>query len=436
MTVSSEIIKKPYAGDDVTTVFPYTWKIYAKTDLLVMERDDTTRVETPKTLTTDYTVSGVGDADGGNVTMLTAPATGKTLFVKLDLPFTQDFNWIENDPFPADSHEDAADRVVKMTQILREKTDRALLLPITTSLSGLELPEKTGDGRILGWNSGGTAFTLLTDLEVAINAADEWENFFVLQSIAEDENTGVGSLVFADITTGYANTAFGCQALTNLTTGIANTFIGYDAGFYLTSGKWNVGVGMDAMWKLTTGEYNVAVGQNSGNSLTTGDENVFLGHHAGNSCIVGNGNVCVGKDAGYAVLGSTNIFIGYRAGRSETGSNKLYISNQYTAAPTIYGELDNHNLGFGLTSFGTNGTRVVGLGTGVAPTTSPANGFQMYSADQAAGNACAHFRTENGKVIKLYQQAHIADPTDLATCITAIGSILDALEALGLLATS
>ena len=136
------------------------------------------------------------------------------------------------------------------------------------------------------------------------------------------------------------------------------------------------------------------------------------------------------------VSGHGNIFIGNQAGYYETGSDKFYVANSYTVTPTIYGELNNHNIGLGLTSFGTNGTRVLGMGTGVAPTTSPADGFQMYSADQATGNACPHFLTENGKTIKLYQQAHIADPTDLATCITAISSILDALEALGLLATS
>ncbi len=30
--------------------------------------------------------------------------------------------------------------------------------------------------------------------------------------------------------------------------------------------------------------------------------------------------------------------------------------------------------------------------------------FQLYSADITAGNAAPHFRTENGGIIKLYQQ--------------------------------
>jgi hypothetical protein len=39
-----------------------------------------------------------------------------------------------------------------------------------------------------------------------------------------------------------------------------------------------------------------------------------------------------------------------------------------------------------------------------APTTSETDGYRQYSADVVAGNAAPHFRTENGAVIKLYQE--------------------------------
>ena len=42
--------------------------------------------------------------------------------------------------------------------------------------------------------------------------------------------------------------------------------------------------------------------------------------------------------------------------------------------------------------------------TGTAPTTSATDGYRQYSADVTAGNAAPHFRTENGAVIKLYQE--------------------------------
>lgn len=61
------------------------------------------------------------------------------------------------------------------------------------------------------------------------------------------------------------------------------------------------------------------------------------------------------------------------------------------------------NTGIGQSTFGTNATQTLALGTGVAPTTSPANAFQMYSADigAVAGKAGAHFRDEEGNIVSI-----------------------------------
>ena len=61
------------------------------------------------------------------------------------------------------------------------------------------------------------------------------------------------------------------------------------------------------------------------------------------------------------------------------------------------------NIGVGQITFGTSATKTLALGTGVTPTSSPADAFQMYSKDFAAGNACPYFRTENGTEIGLNQ---------------------------------
>ena len=103
---------------------------------------------------------------------------------------------------------------------------------------------------------------------------------------------------------------------------------------------------------------------------------------------------------------------------------------------TIASLLAAGNFGLGQTTFGTSAAKVLAIGNGTAPSTAPADAFQMYSKDIAAGEAAPHFMTEHGDIIKLYQQAHIANPTDLATCITAITSILTTLENSGQLATA
>jgi hypothetical protein len=55
------------------------------------------------------------------------------------------------------------------------------------------------------------------------------------------------------------------------------------------------------------------------------------------------------------------------------------------------------------TSLG-SGTGQLIVGNATAPTGSITDSFQLYSADIVAGNAAPHFRTENGAIIKLYQE--------------------------------
>ena len=116
MTVSSTTTKVSYSGNGSTTVFAYTFKIFADADLTVIVRTDSTGAEVTKTLTTDYTVSGAGNVSGGNVTFVTAPASGETVVIKRNLALTQSTDYTPNDPFPAASHEDALDRQMFIAQ--------------------------------------------------------------------------------------------------------------------------------------------------------------------------------------------------------------------------------------------------------------------------------------------------------------------------------
>ncbi|MDY0313766.1 MAG: hypothetical protein RBR32_01685 [Bacteroidales bacterium] len=63
-----------------------------------------------------------------------------------------------------------------------------------------------------------------------------------------------------------------------------------------------------------------------------------------------------------------------------------------------------------------------------APATPSADSYVQYANDQAAGNCCPHFKTENGSIVKLYQQSLIASPaadvTELKTAVDAIRNLL------------
>ena len=136
MTISTTTSSISYSGNGVTTGFAVPFPFFASDELEVIERVTSTGAETTKVLTTDYTVVG-GDGSTGTVTMLTAPASGRTLTIRRNTDRTQETDYPENDPFPAASHERALDRLTAIVQeVERDQTGRALLVPKTDGAVG------------------------------------------------------------------------------------------------------------------------------------------------------------------------------------------------------------------------------------------------------------------------------------------------------------
>lgn len=140
MTVSSSTNKVSFNGDGSTTVFAYSFKTFDEGDLTVILRSSD-GLETTQTISTDYSVSGVGNAGGGNVTMVTAPATGQTLTILREQPLTQGLDLVPNDPFPANSIEDTLDKLTFMMQQQQEELDRSIKGSKTTTISNPTFPE-------------------------------------------------------------------------------------------------------------------------------------------------------------------------------------------------------------------------------------------------------------------------------------------------------
>ena len=70
----------------------------------------------------------------------------------------------------------------------------------------------------------------------------------------------------------------------------------------------------------------------------------------------------------------------------------------------------------------TNDVGVIYVPSGTVPTTSITDGYKQYSADIVAGNAAPHFRTENGSVVKLYQNANTVPINQVLENIGVIAS--------------
>ena len=157
MTVSSTTTKNSYSGDGSNTVFAYTFKVFDEDDLTVILRTDATGTETVQTITTNYTVSGVGDAGGGNVTFVTAPASGVTVVIRRAAALTQTTDYTPNDPFPAEEHENALDKLTFFAQQQQEELDRAIKLSRTNTMTSTEFTVGSTDraNKILGFDGTG-----------------------------------------------------------------------------------------------------------------------------------------------------------------------------------------------------------------------------------------------------------------------------------------
>ena len=158
MTVSTTIIKNSHNGNGSTTNFAYQFKILQDSDLTVIIRSST-GTETTKSLSTHYTVAGAGDASGGSITFTSGntPASGETVVIRRNVPQTQAIDYIANDPFPAETHEEGLDRATMVAQQVSEEADRSIKLSRTNTMTSTEFTVGATDraNKILAFDSTG-----------------------------------------------------------------------------------------------------------------------------------------------------------------------------------------------------------------------------------------------------------------------------------------
>lgn len=166
MTISATQVRKTFTGDGSTAAFTYNYRFLANADLKVYQEG------TLKTITTHYTVTGAGDAGGGTVTFVTAPALNDEIVILNDPASTQSLDLVDNDIFPAESLEAVLDRQTLQIQRCRDLIGRSMTLSDTDTTGAsvtLPTPEANGFWR---WNAAGTAVEWVQlDLESAGAAA-------------------------------------------------------------------------------------------------------------------------------------------------------------------------------------------------------------------------------------------------------------------------
>lgn len=166
MTVPSETNRSgPYNGNGSTTDFAYGFRIVDEDHLRVI-LTSALGVEATLTIDTDYTVSDVGEAAGGEVTLTDAPATGETITILRNVPFVQETDLENQGAYYAETVEDAFDLAAMRDQQLAEEVARAVKVPAAIDDVDLQLPAPEA-GKIISWNENADGLQNLSPSELS-----------------------------------------------------------------------------------------------------------------------------------------------------------------------------------------------------------------------------------------------------------------------------
>jgi len=134
MPISTEVRKAgPFAGNNVTTSFPFAFKVFLTSNVQVVVANNL-GVESVLVEAANYAVSLNANQNanpGGSVNLFFPLATGSTLVIISRLPNTQLTDLTNQGGFYPQVITDALDKQTILTQQIDEKVSRALLLPVT-----------------------------------------------------------------------------------------------------------------------------------------------------------------------------------------------------------------------------------------------------------------------------------------------------------------
>lgn len=122
MTVSTDTRRVQYATNGTTGPFTVTFP-FLESSHLAVTYTDSAGADTLLTLNVDYTVSG------SVVTTTLAYASGGVITIDRDIPITQELDLRDGDDFPAESVEEAFDKLTMIAQQVAIDSNRVLRVP-------------------------------------------------------------------------------------------------------------------------------------------------------------------------------------------------------------------------------------------------------------------------------------------------------------------
>ncbi|GAB7024695.1 hypothetical protein [Salidesulfovibrio brasiliensis] len=98
-----------------------------------------------------YTVDGAGLEAGGTVTFAAGLSGGENVLLYRNPPLSIEISLTDNDSMPADVLNEAFYLLAMVNIMQAEQLGRAILLPLTSSVSGVHIPEPEA-GKVVAWS--------------------------------------------------------------------------------------------------------------------------------------------------------------------------------------------------------------------------------------------------------------------------------------------
>ena len=143
MTLPVQTTRINLLADGIQDTFPFDFLVLQESDLEVYENGTLTNRA--------YTVTGLGDVAGGTVLFSPfVPANGVTVTLFLNVPLDQETDYQPYDPFPAETHEAALDKLTQIAQQQQDELSRCLQFDVNSEVTGILLPTPLRNA-ILAW---------------------------------------------------------------------------------------------------------------------------------------------------------------------------------------------------------------------------------------------------------------------------------------------
>ncbi len=177
MTVGTGTPYNVYTGNGVSTIYAYGFTVLSSDDMLVTIDGVTT---------TAYTLTGIGDEEGGNVIFTSAPANLSEVVIRRSVALQRDTDYQTNGDLLAAVVNDDFDRLMMIAQELSDGLTRTIRIPELAT----ELPELPAAAvrasKVLGFDADGDPVAL-----VGVDSASATALDLALRSIvSEDAGSG------------------------------------------------------------------------------------------------------------------------------------------------------------------------------------------------------------------------------------------------------